>query len=362
MESLQFSCSRCNRPLGCEGERAGQPGRCPTCGEIFLAPTTIVGGRGEGGEFYTPAPGEVIPDFEDQGAFGTLRVDEEAKEKRRTHERRTKIGRARKKSRWRRRFERLALWLVLIAAVALVAGYVMSTWKSREAEPAVVVELDDDGAVEMARMEEARDVVTAFLDAETFDDKIQWIRDVERVEPLMREYYGRRGIGKEPYRRLMDPAEAGMGWSFFDMTGLQFVLVEMENYTVRVLVMEFTDEGPRVDWESWVIYGENEWADFRREQPREPVLMRPIVMASDYYNFGYADPEKWACYRLTDPEQGDGIYGYVEKGSEIDRTLDELVAAKGSAWPVLKVKWPEERRSGQQVEIVELLSERWVMD
>ncbi|MEM8953099.1 MAG: hypothetical protein AAGD22_03010 [Verrucomicrobiota bacterium] len=362
MQELRFSCPRCNRPLGCGPELAGKPGRCPTCGQAFFAPLSFVGGRVEGGQFYEPQPGERIPDFVDEGAFGAMEVDKALEEKRVLRERRKKIGRARQKGRWRRRFEKVAVILVVVVGLLLLAGYGWSTWNSRQSLPAELVEVRDVGSEEMAKTNDAREVVFSFLDSGTVEERLKWVRDVDRVEPLMREYYGRRGMEEEPYRRLMDPASAGAGWTFFDLAGLQFVLVEMENYTLKVLVLEFTEEGPKVDWESWVIYGEMEWTDFKAERPTIPVLMRPVVMESDYFNFGYSDSEKWACYRLTDPELGDGIFGYVARGSGIDKALEELIAQKGSAWPVLTLRWPEGGKSRQQVEIVELLSKRWVMD
>jgi hypothetical protein len=364
MEVLRFTCSRCNRPLGCGLERAGQPGRCPECEHTFLAPSAMLGmgGRLEAGEDYRGGDGEVVEAFDDEGAFGALTADKAIEEKRKEKERRTEVGRERKKSKWRRRFEKAALVLVLAAGVLLVMNYIWSTWKSRSTEAAEIVPIAEDTDVvgEEARM--ARETVIRFLDAEEFEARAALVRDAERVRPLMREYYGRRGFGAEPYRRLIDQAETGGGWMYFDMDGLQYLLVEMEDYTVRVLVVEQTEEGVKIDWESWVIYGEMEWADFKTKRPTELVLMRPIVSSSDYYNFHFADREKWSCYRLSDPRIGGEVYGYAEKDSENDLKLAGLIARKGTAWPVVKLRWPAEGRSDRQVEIVEILSDRWVMD
>jgi hypothetical protein len=322
----------------------------------------MLAGRLEAGSGYTVAEGEALLAFDDEGAFEALRADETLTEKREKRERRKTIGRKMAKSKWRRRIERVTLGVAVAAGAVMVFFYVQSTWKSREAGAADMVPAVEAANVEGETVRATMDLAVLFLESDNLEERAAMVRDGDRVVPLMREYYGHRQFGKEPYRRIIDQSETGGGWKYFDMTGYQYLLVEMEDFSVRVLVVEQTEEGPKLDWESWVIYGEAEWPDFRKEQSTSPVLMRPIVAAADYYNFAYSDAEKWACYRMSDPKLGDGLFGYVEKGSDIDLRLAGLIARKGSAWPVVSLRWPAEPKSDRQVEIVNIVSDRWVID
>jgi len=90
---------------------------------------------------------------------------------------------------------------------------------------------------------------------------------------------------------------------------------------------------PKLDWESFVRYCEQDVPAFLEEKPHTPKEFRVLAMIDDYFNYKYSDPHKYWCVRLFDPTESFMFYGYVEKDSELGRTVRAQVPSK-----VVKVK------------------------
>lgn len=130
------------------------------------------------------------------------------------------------------------------------------------------------------------------------------------------------------------------------------------DFEQRELIFGQTPEGLRIEWESWVGWSDIPWATFLSSKPAEPHLFRVLVSPVNYYNFEFGDDNKWKSYRLLSPDGEHSIYGYVEKGSEVDRMMLMDPDVKKVAMK-LKLAFPPGGLKDNQVIITSFVSLGW---
>jgi hypothetical protein len=115
--------------------------------------------------------------------------------------------------------------------------------------------------------------LAAFFEAKDVSAKLPYVRNPERVKPLMENFYGREPM---PAFTLRDIGKMAR----LDERGYRFGYVQalFEDATPASLLVEEDDAGQfRIDWESLVRYGELSWKDFLSMHPVDPKLMRLIA-------------------------------------------------------------------------------------
>jgi hypothetical protein len=207
----------------------------------------------------------------------------------------------------------------------------------------------------------SKEVAEKFLDANSWEERLAYVRDPERVRPLMEQHYSRPGNDDGPvlHREIPEKAEVLVHLSYL------MLAITMPDFSVRPLAIERISEDQfLVDWESWVGYCGVPWTEFDTHRPTEPFVLRARVFQRNYFNFGFRD-DTWASWQLEDRAGDHRIYGYV--GRE-DPKMIELVAQTedrpNPATPVyllLKVRFPENAPSADQVEITEMIGRGWIL-
>lgn len=200
-----------------------------------------------------------------------------------------------------------------------------------------------------------QDVVAAFLKAPSPEALGPLIRDPGRVTPLVDDYYatvpyrilGFRSMAKRDAVRVVE----------------DFVLltVETRDYDRRSVAVEKTADGFRVDWESFVGYSEMPWLDLLVSPPSEPVLVRAIAAEDTYYNYGFADEEALACFALLSPDHNIKIYGYTPRASADAHKLSSFLAEASDGLVTLRIRYPENPQTNNQVWIDDFIDEGWVI-
>ncbi|MBP7948290.1 MAG: hypothetical protein KA004_01455 [Verrucomicrobiales bacterium] len=205
-------------------------------------------------------------------------------------------------------------------------------------------------------------VLSDFFAAETPKELRPFIREPERVFPLLEHYYAEQ----QPFtplrlKRLPDIANGGI------LTHRRFVVVmaETESYQSIPVTLEKTPAGFKVDWESFAGYGEMSAEQFLKERPTAPVLMRVTISASDYFNQDFPDKSTHACLRLglgLPLGAARHIYGYMPAGGTVQQ---EVLAASaghpGRLFGVVRLRYPENSTTAEQVEITEFIQKGWVL-
>jgi hypothetical protein len=202
-------------------------------------------------------------------------------------------------------------------------------------------------------------VLKNFLEAESVDELIGYIRDPARVAPIVNRYYRERAtFEKVNYVALPDSAKLQSHERYM------ISIVEIEGERPRIVAMEQTPDGFKVDWESWIGYSKISWKLFTDHRMVDPNEFRAMIGRDDYYNFKFSDFLQWRCYQIRDPKEEHRLWGYVERNGTIDKKLQRAMLKSPYAFVVVKLRYPDfnpEDKRNSQVEIEELVEEGWVL-
>lgn len=198
--------------------------------------------------------------------------------------------------------------------------------------------------------------IEKFAAAPDIESLAPLIREPERVMPLIRKWYT-EGRVWEPFsfRRQTDIGH----YTLFR----RYVVVPVltSDYLRFPIALERTPEGFRVDWESFAGYGEMTWPQFRRERPRQPVEMRAIVSPDSYYNRDFPSREEHQCFRLTDKDNTETLFGYAPANGPVTLAILSALSGAPQMHMVLRVRYPENSTDEKQIEILELIQNGWIL-
>jgi hypothetical protein len=199
-----------------------------------------------------------------------------------------------------------------------------------------------------------------FFSAGSVDLLAGFVRQPERVEPLMREYYSSHPLRANPVQsvRRLQPVTLDNRANFWVAS------VGLDDGTNQNLVIEIDPSGnPHIDWETLVCYQPMPWRDFARKRPEGSSMEFRVYAEQDtFFSHEFSDSGRWLCFRLTALGAGDSVFGYARAGSEEARLLLMAMQANGGrrASLILRLGIPERLQSRQGVVIEKVSSSRWI--
>ncbi len=210
-----------------------------------------------------------------------------------------------------------------------------------------------------ARLAAARETMNTFLSAKTWQEKLPFVLEAERVKPLMQQWYEVEKSQDpsvdtaEPFR----PREiGGRYWFAFSLKSPSGLPVQM-----RLQEISSPDGIPtyKIDWENFVALGAMPWAKFCQDRPREPKQMNVYLVKAENFAPPY-DQEKFLCFTITHQSGAPTLTGYVEKTNRAAQALEtEVAAGNGSLVPANLYMQFDEGAADGQVRIVDLAAD-WV--
>ena len=223
-------------------------------------------------------------------------------------------------------------------------------------------------AAALQEREDARDIVAAmtttlqsYTSARTVEEMLPFVRQPERVEPLMRKYYQTHPLVPEDGAELQSQFALPLESSSFVILNAGF-----PDSPNRIFLAEVdNDLQIRIDWESDACYLPVEIADYIAEKPTDPVDLRVFASPDNFYVYEFVDSDKYQCFKLTFRDNEELLFGYVERDSPTGQQLIrhfQNVRQSGSFMPeplYLKVKFLENSKSEQGVLIEEFIAPRW---
>ena len=248
---------------------------------------------------------------------------------------------------------------VLIASSFFTAGKIISGSENTEPAPVMAPQTDSESKQAVLRSDESKDAartVPACFRSRTIEGMLSYVRNPEKVQPLMEAWY---------QRFPLEPAELGktIRQKKIEVSEDQHMImlaIEVPGGSHEFFAVEKLSDGSfKVDWPVSSGYQEMPLEDFQNETPKTPVPFRVKAKSSDYYNYAFADSEKYQCVELYYP--GDDhfrLYGYIDKENPETRPLLSKLAF-GSMSLVLGLRYPEESPRPDQVEIVSLIAADW---
>jgi len=227
---------------------------------------------------------------------------------------------------------------------------------------AILERVDQDKIADQqaeALVDEVERVVAGYLRAETVADLLRWVRQPERVEPLIASEWRER-----PRRALQftgmtvfQPQDYG-GKSFW------VVRAEVRDGEPQTLLVEQTDtSGVKVDWETHLCYQPMAWDRFIGERPDDRALEFRVRATPDmHHSHEFSDSARWICFRLTAKGAEDYLFGYALAGSPEAAFLSERCQATpgGLTSVILRLRVPVGCKAPRGVVIERIASPHWV--
>jgi hypothetical protein len=261
-------------------------------------------------------------------------------------------------------------WFVLLGVIMLgILGWVViqSITSPDEEKKSVGISADGGPLGKVAEIEaqkvaeahyrETENVLKGFLEAETLEGKLKYVRHAARVRPLMKEYYERNQLKPIQFKQILE-------YRMFPLENYPFLAlkVELENGVEEAVLVEDSGAGQLVDWESFVCYQEISIDDYVARRPTRSVTIRAYVTEDYFHSYDFESVEKYASYKLKFRHSEVIMNAYVERGTELEQKFLKMFP-KGSKKRIepliLKVHFLEGGRSSRSVLIEDLVSRKW---
>lgn len=260
-------------------------------------------------------------------------------------------------------------WFVLIL-LALVGAGVWSLMAMRLGEKKLEI---DHGAVrEMVAKEvdanktasvlvdRVEEVVAAYLRADTIEEILPWIRDPERVKPMIEDAWKSEPKSRMKFERMAVFRPANLGLRPFWVVSAEVADGEVQN----LLVEQIGETEVKVDWETHVCRQPMPWKAYVEGRPDGSALdFRVWAVPDQFFSHEFSDGKKWRCFRLTAKGAEEHLFGYALSGSEVSRELESLCrnSAGMRASAVLRLRIPEGSVSPLGVVIEKIVAPRWMI-
>lgn len=260
---------------------------------------------------------------------------------------------------------------LLVAGVGLYGFYVLFQKYSAPPVPVAVEAPIDRVVLTSYDAQGAEKSVRDFLAADGIEAKLAFVRQPERIRPLMKKWYrGERTAGPlqvgEPLKLDKRAGEEG--------TDTYYVILAMPVHVPDPLnpggtyeettffAVEEIREGAvsryLVDWETSTGYQDIPLETYKSTMPPEPWSFRVYMKAADYYNHGFNELE-WQCVQLYYPGRDFQLFGYISRTSLEGRKMLPLVENDRSAGIIAELVYPTDPASREQVIVRRMIHPSW---
>lgn len=256
-------------------------------------------------------------------------------------------------------FEGKKLPIPAVMAVGLLFFVGMAGWGV-----AMIIGSDPDRCVPTAPV--VKDVITpqaktateiayAFMRETDIEKRLSYVSDPDAVRTRMADY---------PEQALSHPVEQlePIGYSELEGKAVSSFSARFADGSYRMLCVIDTNEGPKVDMDSYARHCTASWQDLFTEKDQSAEV-RVFVQPGDYHVGQFRNPEKWTCFLLKTPDCDQSIYGYAKAGSEVAKRMQTSVMGNESLRQHMTLKIKSLQGSGKQRLFVveDLLAMGWVV-
>lgn len=205
-------------------------------------------------------------------------------------------------------------------------------------------------------------------------DRMKFVRSPGRITGLAHHFYDTEKLSDPALEKLVGATRFDLGDESF--VQLAFLCPGRWSNTARVNFLLSATNDPQIDWESLVAYGEESWSVFIANRTERATLLRGYATLDDYYNYEFADREKFISIRLRSPDGVQTISGFAERTSADGKMLAKMtsqlnsmlldgplpVNAGGPTVPAtLRLAFPPKAQSDRCVKILSVVADRWVL-
>lgn len=219
---------------------------------------------------------------------------------------------------------------------------------------------DQAGREALQTIATIKDVVRKFYRSSSVDEMSKYVRHAERVRPLMEDYYSKKAMKTSEVISMVDlnPLTIGSRGGFWS------TITKLDS-GVNTLVVEVNSPSDvKVDWETHVFSQPMEWERFIKDRPEGfRGDFRVYVERDNFYNYEFADSDKYQAYKITTLNSYEVIYGYAPRDGKAFREIDQLITQnQNQKSPVmLRLYLQEGLKSKSGVLIESIVAPRWLL-
>ena len=184
---------------------------------------------------------------------------------------------------------------------------------------------------------------------------------------LMEAYYKKHPDG--PLRNLIVNPEVSFiqrkGETFVLMKGGQLAADGEEGKREQVLLLAELRKGDPCalfDWEVLVNYQPISWGEFVASKSTVASPFRVRVAQEEYYVKPFMDEEEFVSFGLLPLGEDRKVYGFARRGSDLEKQLSADVSRelKGNRAMILNLRFPEDAKYDNVLEIESLVADSWL--
>jgi hypothetical protein len=261
-------------------------------------------------------------------------------------------------------------WLVLLGVI-FAAGLIWSLVEVNRAkerqsrlveEAKKITEKNIEDGMDAEAVIRAIDVtVRNFFDSRSVGELSRYVRQPERVAPLMGIHYR----DKAPVPRRVVRVVSLDPLTIQDRAAFWMVSCELEDgATAQVLAEVISPNEVKVDWETFTCYQPMDWDEFARSRPAGYTGdFRVYVEPDNYYSHDFTDSDVFSSFRLTALKAEEIQYGYAARNTEVEKKMMESIKQNGGgATPmILRLHLPEGLLSKRGLVVKDMISSNWLI-
>ncbi len=209
-----------------------------------------------------------------------------------------------------------------------------------------------------AKRAQIETTLRGFFEAPTVEAQLSYVRDASRVRPLMDQYHHSRPPVSHQWR--------GLGWVLpveepgFRLGYAQAMFANAE--PMSLIIEEMQDGTFRVDWESSVRYGEQDWHEFIETQPTAPTLFR-VIASRPRHAPSTGAPLGSEVLEIKHPDNDTVIYAYFDRQDpKFQSLLQQLQTRNWKDVPLtLRLCYTGPSSGGNSVRIADIEGKGWLI-
>lgn len=217
-------------------------------------------------------------------------------------------------SRKRQRRRRIITGLCMLLACAGVAFF-LSREKEVEERKNWKVELINFRLARAEVRSKIQSLLKSYHEGATVEDRLPFIKDGERLKPIMKDYYLSYPLEKG-FDAILDIQEG-------DVAEKKVVRgrASREGKEFSFFAMEVGEGDYLLDWKAIAGQGSIAWRNFVISGAGGPGQYRVRVETGNFYGGRFSSRTDYACFKMTDHAGNDICYGYCERRSDAARKL-----------------------------------------
>lgn len=255
----------------------------------------------------------------------------------------------------------------VVWAVSRLDGGLVKGRGTDEALEKVEIERESKDASALRLVQEMETLCREFVAADSVEDLLPLVRDRERVEPLIRDYYAEKPVESGKFEKVSARIPVEVNRRIFWLLSYR----TMDSSEPKQILVEQSEQGVVMDWESHVAYQPKDPSEFVSKRWETPVPFRVYVENSGeraFYGYEFSDYKEYRGYKIMFRDRERYLWGYVKVGSELDKKMQSLFKSgrnlspgnRNQAPAMLELRYPEDSMSERCVHIEALLSDSWV--